>query len=116
MMGGIWKFTVTYPALIVVRMLIYNLVTAILIKGVVVFFFLLTTYKGLNYEMIAYINVFTRGIGYSHWKIDLGFTLLPKYEVKRMLAKTMSTWFIKGKNVYAQGSGRYAGEKIKILG
>lgn len=56
--------------------------------------------------MIAYINVFTRGIGYSHWKIDLGFTLLPKYEIKRMLAKTMSTWFIKGKNVYARRTGR----------
>ena len=63
--------------------------------------------------MIAYINVFTRGIGYSHWKIDLGFILLPKHEIKRMLAKTMSTLFIKGKNVYARRIGRYAGEKDK---
>lgn len=63
--------------------------------------------------MIAYINVFTRGIGYSHWKIDLGFTLLPKYEIKKMLAKTMSTWFIKGRNVYARRTSQYDNEKDK---
>ena len=97
MMGGILKFTITYPALGVVRMLIYDL----------------TIDEGLNFDMTAYINVFTRGIGYSHWKIDLGFILLPKYEIKRMLAKTMSIWFIKGKNVYARKTGRYAEEKDK---
>lgn len=70
--------------------------------------------QGLNFDMTAYINVFTRGIGYSHWKIDLGFILLPKYEIKRMLAKTMSTWFIKGKNVYAaRETGRNGNEKDK---
>ena len=55
--------------------------------------------------MIAYINVFTRGIGYSHWKIDLGLTVLPKYKIKKRLAETMSTWFVKGKNVYARRCG-----------
>lgn len=50
--------------------------------------------------MIAYINVFTQGIGYSHWEVDLGFTVLPKYEIKKRLTKTMNTWFTKNKNVY----------------
>lgn len=51
--------------------------------------------------MISYINVFTQGIGYSHWEVDLGFTVLPKYEIKKRLTKTMNTWFTKNKNVYA---------------
>lgn len=51
--------------------------------------------------MVAHINVFTRGIGYSHWEVDLGFTVLPKYEIKKRLSDTMNTWFTKNKNVYA---------------
>lgn len=54
--------------------------------------------------MIAYINVFTRGIGYSHWEVDLGFTLLPKYKIKKRLTDTMNTWFTKNKNVYSLAS------------
>lgn len=50
--------------------------------------------------MIAYINVFTQGIGYSHWEVDLGFTVLPKYEIKKRLTKTMNTWFTKNKHGY----------------
>lgn len=59
--------------------------------------------------MIAYINVFTRGIGYSRWKVDLGFTLLPKYKIKKRLNDTMNTWFTKNKNVYSLAS--YFGDK-----
>lgn len=59
--------------------------------------------------MIAYINVFTQGIGYSHWEVDLGFTVLPKYEIKKRLTKTMNTWFTKNKNVYAPA--RYSSDE-----
>lgn len=51
--------------------------------------------------MIAHVNVFTQGIGHSHWTLDLGFTVLPKYRLKKIIAETMNSWFIKYKNVYA---------------
>lgn len=64
--------------------------------------------------MKVHINVFTNNLGYSGWDIDLGFTVLPKYQIKRIIAKTMNKWFSKGKNVYAYtlGNNRKEGSHI----
>lgn len=64
--------------------------------------------------MIASVNVFTRGVGYSHWEIDLGFTLLPKHEIKRILVRTMDSWFMENKHVYAR-TRRYKKDRESFI-
>ncbi len=88
MMGGTLRFTITYPVLIVVQMLIYDSV----------------------YKCFYTWN----------WLLALEdrpriYLITEKYEIKRMLAKTMSTWFIKGKNVYARRTGQCGDEKSWIV-
>lgn len=65
--------------------------------------------------MKAHINVYTSGIGYSGWDIDLGFTVLPKNQIKCKLVSTMNDWFIKGKNVYYRSNKYSKIEKSHIV-
>lgn len=64
--------------------------------------------------MIAYINVFTAGYGYTHHVVNLGFTVLPKYQIKKLLLATMNKWFIPYTKRYvrAYGSGKKKGSWI----
>lgn len=64
--------------------------------------------------MTAYINVFTARYGYTHHIVNLGFTVLPKYLIKKQLSETMDNWFTPYTKSYFRtyGSGKKDGSWI----
>lgn len=65
--------------------------------------------------MKVHVNVFTPGLGYSEWDLDLGFTVLPKYLIKRHLKETMNKWFHKGNHIYLYTLGNLKHEESNIV-
>lgn len=65
--------------------------------------------------MKIHVNVFTPGLGYSEWDLDLGFMILPRYRVKHLLKENMNKWFHKGKHIYLYTPGNIKREESNIV-